>query len=368
MPAAVPARDVWRQAAVLGRVVVPPNPTGDGTVRGAVEEDAATRPATRLPRRGDAGGDRHPTHGLPEPSREEHVMGPADEIRGEAAVALAADDAAQVRTPERQLTLVPGELETAPSRLPADLRVSVVIPTLNEARNLPHVFARLPEGLHEVIVVDGRSTDDTIAVAQRLHPEVRILRQERKGKGAALALGFSACTGDVVVMIDADQSTDPAEIPQFVAAVADGADFAKGSRFLPGGGSADITPLRRLGNRCLNLVVNVLYGTKYTDLCYGFNAFHRSVLDSLVVDCPGFEVETLMNIRVAKLGLRVAEVPSFEASRLHGESNLRPVRDGLRVLRVVVRERFRSNLGPLPDALASLAVAEAAEATAVEVS
>ena len=180
---------------------------------------------------------------------------------------------------EPRLFLVRGEWEATPARLPVDVKVSVVIPALNEARNLPHVFARLPEGLHELIVVDGRSTDDTVEVAKRLYPGVQIVSQRGKGKGDALAEGFAACTGDVVVMIDADKSTDPAEIPAFVAALVDGADFAKGSRFLPGGGSADITPLRRLGNKFLNAVVNILYGTKYTDLCYGFNAFRRSVLD-----------------------------------------------------------------------------------------
>jgi glycosyltransferase involved in cell wall biosynthesis len=221
--------------------------------------------------------------------------------------------------------------------------VSVVIPTRNEALNLPHVFGRLPLGLHEVIVVDGNSSDDTVVVARELYPSVRVIEQTGCGKGDALARGFAACTGDVIVMLDADGSTDPAEIPFFVEALLDGADFAKGSRFLPGGGSADITPVRRLGNSLLNMVVNGLYGTKYTDLCYGYNAFRSEVLHSLVVDCAGFEVETLMNIRVAKLGLKVAEVPSFEAKRVHGESKLHPVRDGLRVLRVVVAERLRTS-------------------------
>ena len=218
--------------------------------------------------------------------------------------------------------------------------VSVVIPTLNEAANLPHVFGRLPGRLHEVIVVDGHSTDGTVDVARQLRPDVRIVLQEGKGKGDALACGFAACTGDVIVMIDADGSTDPAEIPRFVEAVARGADFAKGSRTLPGGGSADLTPVRRLGNRMLSLVVNTLYGTKYSDLCYGYNAFRRACLEHFVVDCSGFEVETLINIRVAKLGLRVAEIPSYEGNRIHGTSNLHPVRDGLRILRVIVRERF----------------------------
>jgi len=220
------------------------------------------------------------------------------------------------------------------------MRVSVVIPTLNEAENIPHVFAQLPAGLHEVVLVDGHSTDGTIEVARRLRPDIRVVLQARTGKGDALACGFSACTGDAIVMMDADGSTDPQEIPRFVAALAEGAEFAKGSRSLPGGGSADLTWLRRWGNRFLSFTVNTLYGTKYTDLCYGYNAFRRHCLNSLLVDCPGFEVETLINIRIARLGLKVAEVPSFEGLRINGMSNLRPFRDGLRILRVIVRERF----------------------------
>src|SRR5579862_1047008 len=147
--------------------------------------------------------------------------------------------------------------------------ISVVIPTLNEAANLPHVFARLPEGIDEVIIVDGHSTDDTVGVAQAIMPGVRIVLQEGRGKGNALACGFQAARGDIIVMLDADGSTDPAEIPAYVAPLLEGADFAKGSRFTTGGGSVDITPLRRLGNRFLNGIVNLLYGTRYTDLCYG---------------------------------------------------------------------------------------------------
>src|SRR5689334_22047609 len=126
--------------------------------------------------------------------------------------------------------------------------VSVVIPALNEARNLPHVFSRLPEGLHEVILVDGHSVDDTLTTARLLRPDVRIIMQTRKGKGNALICGFAAATGDVIVTLDADGSADPGEIPRFVQALLNGADFAKGTRFADGGGSSDITRLRRLGN------------------------------------------------------------------------------------------------------------------------
>jgi glycosyltransferase involved in cell wall biosynthesis len=220
-------------------------------------------------------------------------------------------------------------------------RVSVIVPTLNEARNLPHVFAELPDGLHEVIVVDGRSTDGTAEVARSLRPDVRIVEQTGRGKGDALQAGFEAAGGDVLVMLDADGSADPAEIPAFVGALMAGADFAKGSRFATSGGSADITGLRRGGNRFLSSLVNVLFKTGYSDLCYGYNAFWRHCLPAMNVDCSGFEVETLINIRIARAGLEVWEVPSFERARIHGESNLRTFRDGGRVLRTIVRERMR---------------------------
>ena len=233
-------------------------------------------------------------------------------------------------------------------------RVSVVIPTLNEARNLPYVFSRLPADVHEVIVVDGHSVDDTIAVARKLWPDVRIVQQTRRGKGNALACGFEASTGDVIAMVDADGSTDPGEIPKFVHALLNGADFAKGTRFAAGGGSSDITRLRRLGNRVLGAAVNLFYGTHYSDLCYGFNVFWQKyvpVLDLDITSPPpkgdgllwgdGFEIETLIHMRVAEGGLRVCEVPSFEHPRIHGTSNLDAFSDGLRVLTTILVERRR---------------------------
>jgi glycosyltransferase involved in cell wall biosynthesis len=217
--------------------------------------------------------------------------------------------------------------------------VSVVIPALNEALNLPHVFARLPDGLHEVIVVDGHSTDATVTTALRLRPDVRIVVQSGRGKGNALAEGFATCTGDVIVALDADGSTDAGEIPRFVAALCTGADFVKGSRFAQGGASTDITRTRSLGNRALNAIVNRLYGTHYTDLCYGYNAFWARCLPYMRVDCDGFEVETLINVRIAKAGLVVHEVPSYERPRIHGHSNLHAIHDGFRVLRTIAVER-----------------------------
>lgn len=220
--------------------------------------------------------------------------------------------------------------------------VSVIIPARNEARNLCHVLPYIPSLVAEVILVDGNSSDDTVAVARQLLPTIRILKQTGKGKGDALRLGFAACSGEIVVMLDADGSTHPREIPRFVEALLAGNDFAKGSRFLPEGGSHDITFLRRLGNFGLNLFVNILFGTHFSDLCYGYNAFWRYCLNSVEVDCDGFEVETLINIRMHQSKWKIVEVPSIEYLRIYGASNLDTLRDGWRVLRTIVLERRRS--------------------------
>lgn len=221
-------------------------------------------------------------------------------------------------------------------------RVTAVVPTLNEEPNLPYVLPLVSRYVDEIIVVDGHSTDDTVAAAQHLCPEVRIVLHETRGKGAALRRGFDAATGDVVVMIDADGSNDPREIPRFVGALVSGADFAKGSRFLLGGGTTDMPWYRRLGNKGFIVLVRLLFGPRYSDLCYGYNAFWREVITGLSLDGDGFEIETMLNVRAARAGLRIVEVPSFEAERIHGTSNLQTVRDGWRVLRTILHERFSS--------------------------
>ena len=218
--------------------------------------------------------------------------------------------------------------------------ISLVIPTLNEAANLPHVLTRIPTMVDEVLLVDGHYVDDTIAVARAIRPEIRVLMQRSRGKGNALACGFAAATGDIIVMLDADGSTDPAELPVFIDALLSGSDFAKGSRFLEGGHSSDLTRVRATGNRFLNIAVNTLFRTRYTDLCYGYNAFWRHCLPHMCVTSSGFEVETLINVRIARAGLLVTEVPSIEYERIHGESKLHAVRDGMRALSVIFRERM----------------------------
>jgi glycosyltransferase involved in cell wall biosynthesis len=219
-------------------------------------------------------------------------------------------------------------------------KVSVVIPTLNEAKNLRYVLPYIPAWVYETIIVDGFSTDNTVEMARSLYSGVIVVNADKRGKGAALRVGFEAAQGDVIIMMDADGSMSPLEIPLYVGALVSGMDYVKGSRFIQGGGSADLTAIRRLGNWGLTFFVRLLFGGGYTDLCYGYNAFWKQTLDAMEPDGDGFEIETMMNIRALRAGLKIAEVPSFESYRIHGESNLHAVRDGWRVLKTILSERF----------------------------
>lgn len=221
--------------------------------------------------------------------------------------------------------------------------VSVIVPAMNEEANLPHVLPGIPDWVHEVVLVDGRSTDRTIEVAQELRDDIVVVHQVGKGKGDALIAGFNAASGDVIVTIDADGSMKGEEIAVHVGALMAGADYVKGSRFMQGGGTDDMEFHRMLGNKAFVIMTKLAFGGRFTDICYGYNAFWREHLDVLHPDGEGFEIETQLNIRALKAKLNIAEVPSFEAPRVNGVSNLRTWADGWRVLMTIFRERFRRN-------------------------
>ncbi|MHA7240014.1 glycosyltransferase family 2 protein [Arthrobacter sp. TMS1-12-1] len=216
--------------------------------------------------------------------------------------------------------------------------MSVVIPTLNEAMNLPWVLRRMPSYVDEVVIVDGRSVDYTVEVAKALRVDVVVVAEPRAGKGIAVRAGLAACSGDIIVMLDADGSMDPQEIGWFVSPLLHDFDFVKGSRYVTGGGSEDLTLLRHFGNRALTELANAVLRSNYSDLCYGYIALRRECVAVLELESDGFEIETELITRAARAGLRIAEVPSMELNRISGASNLQTFRDGWRVLRTLARE------------------------------
>lgn len=245
----------------------------------------------------------------------------------------------------------------APPRL--SVSVSVVIPTMNEAANLPHVLSQIPDD-YEVIVVDGGSTDGTMEVARTLRPSAIVMRQSGHGKGDALFSGFAAAHGEIIVTLDGDGSQRASEIQNFIDALCGGADFAKGSRMLNDGGSADLTRLRGAGNWALGTAANILHGTTLTDITYGFNAFWRDCLPYVINDSSGFEGETIMCIRAARAGLKITEVACYEDRRIHGQSNLRTFRDGWRILSLLINERRADRETAMPQLALPIELASSA--------
>lgn len=262
--------------------------------------------------------------------------------------AAAANVATDVLAPAEEAAVDAASIAPSPSPRMA-IGVTVVIPARNEADNIGWVLRRLPDFIDEVVIVDGNSTDRTVEVARSVRPDVVVVNDNGRGKGDAMRVGAQAARGEYVVMIDADGSMDPAEIERYIDPLADGFDFVKGSRFLDGGGTTDMTTLRKVGHFGLLVLSNTMYRSKWTDLCYGFCAFRQSALRDLELDADGFEIETQMVVRASRIGLRVTEVPSFEYPRRSGHSQLNTFRDGWRVLCTIFQERVRRHAKRVDD-------------------
>ncbi|RZT14398.1 glycosyl transferase family 2 [Mycobacterium sp. BK558] len=221
--------------------------------------------------------------------------------------------------------------------------VSIVIPALNESANLIHVLPRIPDWVRQVILVDDGSTDGTADVARQLMPHIEVVRNHRpRGKGNALRTGFEHAQGSLVVQIDADGSEAPEEIIRFIAALLSGAEVAKGSRFISGGGTSDMTTVRKLGNRVFLLLCRLLYGVRWTDFCHGYIGFRADAIPRLELDASGFDIEAQIALRAVDRGLAICEVPCYEQARVTGEGHLLTFRDGWRVLKTIVREKRRA--------------------------
>lgn len=234
--------------------------------------------------------------------------------------------------------------------------ISLIIPTKNEAKNLPQILSNIPEWIDETIVVDANSSDGTFNIASS-HKKVQVtIKQKSLGKGAAVSAGLDVAKCNLVAIADADGSMNLSELSKFVEAFPE-CQIAKGSRYLDGGGSRDLTFVRSIGNRILTKLSNLLFKQKWSDLAYGYAMFDYKAMKSLGLTNydkqgsilghktygQGFEIEALIFCRAAKRGFSVVEIPSFEENRISGSSNLRAIRDGIRVLIAIVIEFLRTN-------------------------
>ena len=216
--------------------------------------------------------------------------------------------------------------------------ISIVIPTLNEQDNMHKLLKEIQSVIkgykYEIIIVDGHSHDNTVKFARQMGASVIY---DNIGKGSALRKGLDAAKGRIIIAMDADLSHRPNEIKLLIAGIETGYDLCMGSRFLTGGGSDDMPLVRIMGNKAFVAIVNILYGSHYTDMCYGYRSFASGVSKRLNLAEEGFGIETEISIKAQKRHLRILEVPSYEKLRESGEGKLRSIKDGWIILKTILR-------------------------------
>jgi glycosyltransferase involved in cell wall biosynthesis len=224
---------------------------------------------------------------------------------------------------------------------------TLVVLTLNEIDGITAVFPKLPmHCIDEVLVIDGGSTDGTLQFfAER---GVRVIRQERRGRGEAFRLAAQHARNDLLVFFSPDGNEDPDDIPRLIEGLAAGYDMVIASRFMQGARSEDddkfLFASRRWGNLMFTWLVNVLCrgGVYITDTINGYRAITRAAFARLRPDAEGYAIEFQMSIRALQLGLRVLEIPTQEAPRIgHGVSKLNAIPVGLKFGALLVREWAR---------------------------
>ena len=224
------------------------------------------------------------------------------------------------------------------------LKISVVIPTWNEEKNIPFVlrdvkrFFKNENYDYEIIVVDKFSDDNTVKIAKKFGAKVIL---DAGGKGAALIRGMKEAKGDIIITMDADCSMIAKEMGLLIEGIKCGYDICMGSRFIQGGGTEDMPWYRKLGNKFFVFLVNLIWGMNYSDLCYGYRSFSKRAIKKLNLKSQDFGIETEISIKAAKKKLKVLEVPSFEKARKSGKGKLRTFRDGWRILKTIIKEAFK---------------------------
>lgn len=222
------------------------------------------------------------------------------------------------------------------------MKVSVIFPTKNEEGCIGRVLREVPrEVVDEIIVIDGHSTDRTEEeVKAELRPSDRFVMQKGKGYGGAFREAFDIASGDVIIMMDADGSHDPKDLPAIVDKVERGYEYVMASRYAPGGRSDDDTFIRWFGNRFFTWLTNAVHSTRVTDSLYLYTAITREGLNKLNLTTDGFEFCTEILVKAHRAGLKFAEVPAVERARFAGKSKVNALWHGLKILRMILR-RYR---------------------------
>lgn len=219
------------------------------------------------------------------------------------------------------------------------MKVTLLIPARNEADCIGTVLADVdPAVIDEVIVVDGHSTDGTPELVREMG--FKVVDQEGLGYGLAIRTGVKHASGDVITMVDADGSYRLEDIPLLLDCLKKGYDIAYGSRYLPGSGSADDTPIRYAGNMIFTGLLRLMHGVKISDSLFLYVAAHRKVFEALPMTSTGFDYCIEFPIRAHKMGFTYTEVPSFEKARVAGDSKVNAMSDGVMILRTMLRLLF----------------------------
>ena len=224
--------------------------------------------------------------------------------------------------------------------------VSFLIPAFNEARTIAEVIDRVSQLPFEkqLIVIDDGSTDETPAILERLsegRDDLVVIRQENRGKGAAIRAGIPRIEGEIVVIQDADMEYDPAEVPSLIEPIVLGhADVVYGSRLAGGRPQRAYLFWHLLGNRFLSLLTGILYNTTLSDMETGYKAFRSDVLRSLDLRENDFAIEPEITGRICKLHLRIYELPISYYGRTYDEGKKITWRDGFKAVWVLIRVRF----------------------------
>jgi glycosyltransferase involved in cell wall biosynthesis len=221
------------------------------------------------------------------------------------------------------------------------MRVSFLIPAYNEAATIGEVLERIAQlGLDcQLIVVDDGSTDETPAIAER--HGAHVVRQENRGKGAAIRTAIPLIDGEIAVIQDADMEYDPVDVPALIEPIERGvADVVYGSRLSGGRPQRAYLFWHRVGNRFLGLLTGVLFNTTLTDMETGYKAFRSDVLRSLDLRQDDFSIEPEITGKVCNRKLRIYELPIAYYGRTYAEGKKITWRDGFKAVWVLFRVRF----------------------------